>query len=682
MGKKVLLFVVFLLFASFVFSQNTKSLEDGLVAYYPFNGNANDESGNGNNGTVYGATLTADRFGNPNSAYSFNGTSNYIVADADSLPTAERTISFWFYTPDVSNHPVPFAYGGGICGTTWFQCINQGMSENAYSRESHCECNLLECPYNQPPENAWYHWVITTSAEGSKMYINGNLFCSDYSFVNNTNVTGKDMAIGVCVSTFGEAPYTDENVGYFNGYLDDFRIYNRALSSSEILELYNENGYNNNIKIELKVLLEGAFNGTDMNTGLNPGWLPLTQPYNDPQKWDYQGTESVTGIPNADIVDWVLVELRETTGDASTAIADSMIARKAAFLLKDGSIVGLDGASPLYFYNEITDNLYVVVYHRNHLPVMSSSPLTENNGTYSWDFTTPAGQAYGTGAQKNLGAVYGMIGGDSDANGVINIDDKDMDWSNDAGKSGYYPGDLNLDTEVNNPDKNDIWEPNLGEESQLPVPITWACGDQIIDDRDGQSYNTVQIGTQCWMAENLNIGAMINSSSDQTNNGIIEKYCYDNNSSNCYVYGGLYQWDEAMQYVTTEGTQGICPTGWHLPTDAEWCTLENYVDAVGVSCSANGWRGTDAGGNLKETGTNHWASPNSDATNSSGFTGLPGGYRYAGGLFFLLTKFANFWSSREYNTDAWSRDLYYENAQVGRNKYDKTYGFSVRCIKD
>lgn len=89
------------------------------------------------------------------------------------------------------------------------------------------------------------------------------------------------------------------------------------------------------------------------------------------------------------------------------------------------------------------------------------------------------------------------------------------------------------------------------------------------------------------LAQNLNVGTRINGLQEQTNNGIIKKYCYGDLDSNCNVYGGLYQWDEAMQYVTTEGVKGICPTGWHLPTDAEWCTLTQYSDPT-VDCNVFG----------------------------------------------------------------------------------------------
>lgn len=204
----------------------------------------------------------------------------------------------------------------------------------------------------------------------------------------------------------------------------------------------------------------------------------------------------------------------------------------------------------------------------------------------------------------------------------------------------------------------------------------------MIDIRDGQSYTTVQIGTQCWMAENLNIGTMVIGTTDQSNNSIIEKYCYDNNTANCDVYGGLYQWNEMMQYNTAPGAQGICPGGWHLPTDAEWCILEQYVDTT-IPCGAIGWRGVDGGGKLKEAGTIHWNSPNTGATNSSGFTALPGGNRYTDGSFFLgLGCYGYFWSSSENGLPAWYRDLNCGSAQVYRLGALKALGLSVRCLRD
>ena len=214
-----------------------------------------------------------------------------------------------------------------------------------------------------------------------------------------------------------------------------------------------------------------------------------------------------------------------------------------------------------------------------------------------------------------------------------------------------------------------------------PGSSSFTCGNPLTDPRDGQTYTTVPIGGQCWMAENLNIGTMINSTEVMTDNATIEKYCYDNDPANCETYGGLYQWNEMMQYVTTEGTQGLCPTGWHLPTDAEWCTLEQEVDPT-ITCSSEYFRGVDGGGKLKEAGTTHWSSPNLGATNTSGFTALPGGYFSSNGSFYNLTVFTYLWTSSLYGSFVWARCLYYNSAQVGREYCYQTEGFSSRCLHD
>jgi uncharacterized protein (TIGR02145 family) len=191
-------------------------------------------------------------------------------------------------------------------------------------------------------------------------------------------------------------------------------------------------------------------------------------------------------------------------------------------------------------------------------------------------------------------------------------------------------------------------------------------------DNEGNNYAIVEIGVQVWMAENLDVGTRINGLVDQTNNSIIEKYCYDDNDANCAVYGGLYQWDEMMQYITTEGVQGICPTGWHLPTDGEWTTLTTYLGGESI-----------AGGKLKETGTMHWLSPNTGANNSSGFSAFPGGLWSNNVDFYNLTRNAYFWSSSVYSSSgAWDRDLGYSYENVYRYGSSKGYGFSARCIQD
>jgi uncharacterized protein (TIGR02145 family) len=201
------------------------------------------------------------------------------------------------------------------------------------------------------------------------------------------------------------------------------------------------------------------------------------------------------------------------------------------------------------------------------------------------------------------------------------------------------------------------------------------CGDLV--PYGGKNYHTVQIGSQCWFKENLNIGLMIPLGQNQSNSNSIEKYCSVNDEANCNVFGGLYQWNNMMQWSTNEGVQGICPTGWHIPTDAEWTILTDYLG--GLSIAAGELKST---GTL-EAGTGLWHEPNSCATNKSGFTGLPGGFSQTNGFYGLFYN-AKYWSSTQDGaTFAWGRDITYNSCQVARINYRPKYsGFSVRCLKD
>ena len=163
-----------------------------------------------------------------------------------------------------------------------------------------------------------------------------------------------------------------------------------------------------------------------------------------------------------------MVELRETAGGPSSALPATRISRQAALLLRNGDIVGTDGISDLIFSVPITQNLYAIVWHRNHLGIMSANSLSLNGGVYNYDFTTSADQAYLNGQKSLGGGKYGMHSGDTNGNGEVHQDDIDNIWSVDVGKKGYYNGDMDLNNQVNNQDKNDFWFPNLGLNSQVP----------------------------------------------------------------------------------------------------------------------------------------------------------------------------------------------------------------------
>jgi hypothetical protein len=211
---------------------------DGLVARYPLDGSAEDVAGT-REGTISGSVLPVpDRFGTPAGAMSFDGVSAYIWADATGLPTAERTTMFWFYVNNEGDQDAPFGYGGGSCGTSWIMAMNQidWPYPKSLTVSGHCNVNPLALDYNRPLAGDWHHWAVTTDVQGTRMFLDGILVAENSNFANNTDVAGKHMSIGVLPSSSGFAPYTDINVGYMNGRLDDVRVYDRALSRAEIIE--------------------------------------------------------------------------------------------------------------------------------------------------------------------------------------------------------------------------------------------------------------------------------------------------------------------------------------------------------------------------------------------------------------------------------------------------------------
>lgn len=209
----------------------------------------------------------------------------------------------------------------------------------------------------------------------------------------------------------------------------------------------------------------------------------------------------------------------------------------------------------------------------------------------------------------------------------------------------------------------------------LWVSLTGGIKAGTVNDIDGHTYKTRVIGGRVWMTENLRTGKYANgdeiTSITSNNLWVVANFgawCWYNNDNGFETpYGKLYNW-----YAVNDA-RGLCPTGWHVPTDVEWTSLTNLLGGMDI-----------AGGIMKEMGTTHWTSPNLGATNESSFTGLPGGLRRSDdGTFTNAGNVGDWWTSTQFDgAKAWYRNLFYINESVAKASLDKHLGFSVRCIRN
>ena len=206
-----------------------------------------------------------------------------------------------------------------------------------------------------------------------------------------------------------------------------------------------------------------------------------------------------------------------------------------------------------------------------------------------------------------------------------------------------------------------------------------ACNNQSSVTHQGYEYDIVEIGDQCWFAENCRYLPVVSPSNDGSETSpYYYVYGYEGTdvaaaqtTDNYATYGVLYNWPAVME-------PGICPSGWHIPTDLEWQTMEMALGMSASAASSSGWRGTDQGSQMKSTtGWNNGG----NGTNSSGFNGYPGGYRYSGG-FLNVGSSGDWWSASESGSDSWSRTLIDSLDSVFRFNSYRGSGFSARCVRD
>ncbi len=245
-------------------------------------------------------------------------------------------------------------------------------------------------------------------------------------------------------------------------------------------------------------------------------------------------------------------------------------------------------------------------------------------------------------------------------------------WPKDVcGTQAYEPSTHFCDERI-------VWE--------LCGGLSYDPGTYFCDIRDDKTYKYVTIGSQAWMAENLNYGVMVTSAEGQVNDAVVEKYCYDDDVDHCSTDGGLYSWAESMDFLNTCNTnacasqistghhQGICPAGWHIPKAAEWDALATNLGGIAV-----------AGGKMKlnTTGFTNWDAVANNDGNSSGFSAFPAGFRYNLGDFDDRGSNVFFWEAIELNASFASfRNLYFGSNYLLAYDDSKLNGFSVRCLRD
>jgi uncharacterized protein (TIGR02145 family) len=646
---------------------------NGLVGFWGFNGTANDQSGNGNNGTVNGATLTTDRFGNANSAYSFDASQNAKI----SLPLQQNeiitySISAWFKTTSEYSAILAGRITLDQVGLTLL--IHGGKVFYIADGGNIQTGKLTNTNYN---DNQWHHVVGVYN--GTPGIIDPNQFAIyvDSVLVSQINVVngyvtayapinnGTDLLLGVWGSGYN-----------FNGQIDDIAIYNRALTQTEITPLYNAakvtqnlctktiQPYNVNvgdIAHEASTYIWSIFPAAPTAVITGNGTNSITIDWTNVTNGSYrlQAIETnVLGCESTAVAATInLLATPAPAAQSQTFCANATVANLVATGTSLNWYAAATGATAL----DSTAILTTGTYYVSQTIGTCESIKTAVEITITPQVTPTFAPIASTCSGFNITALP-----TTSNNGII----------------GTWSPAIN-----NNVTTTYTFTPNEGQcaaATTQTIIITTPLITSEISFLPIPPF--VNIGTQIWTSKNLDIatyrdGTPIPQVTDpnQWANLTTGAWCYyDNDPANGEVYGKLYNWyavagiyDAASLNDTTLRKQ-FAPTGWHVPSDTEWSTLNTFLGGDSV-----------AGGKMKETDVTHWLSPNADATNSSNFTALPGGCRYSNGSFDFFGSNGYWWSTSEDGiANAWSRVLRYYNGNADGYNYEKLHGFSVRFIKD
>jgi uncharacterized protein (TIGR02145 family) len=537
----ILLSFFLILISGMGFSQSVPSYvpTNGLVGWWGFNGNAQDGSGNGNHGTVNGATLTTDRFGNQNGAYSFDGIDDYCNLNSQ-LPNS-FSISLW---TAIDSFKVYHGISSELLST-----FNQNFLSSGFVFRTDAIPNKIVSGFwntngnqivskNNIQQFQWNHYLVHYSSGILNLYFNG-IICDSKAGTyvqNNQNIFLAARQV-----------YQGNNPAFFaDCTLDDIGIWNRALTPQEITNLYNSQ-------------------------------LP---------------TQTSLCLPTI------------TTSSPSSVGVDTVVI---------GGDISNDGGSSIV--------LRGICYSTSPNPNMGNQRTEDGSGTGSFN-TVLRGLASST--------AYYARSYAKNSNGVV-----------------VYGNEVSFTTSAS-------------------LPGVRCPGTPTVTDIDGNIYNTVQIGNQCWTQSNL-------KTSRYRNGDVISNFFYyGDNPQNDVIFGKLYQHSSVTDF------RGLCPTGWHVPSNGEWNTLINFLGGSSL-----------AGGALKSTHIQPtiggWSSPNTGATNSTGFTGLPGGYRNANGSYGSTLFNGGYWWTSTVtitNNSAAIKIMENINSSVRTVSTFISEHASIRCVVD
>lgn len=711
---KKLLFVLLILSVVTSYAQIPSYVPtNGLVGYWPFNGNANDVSGNGNNGTVNGATLTADRNGNANNAYSFNGLNNYIqLPFLTAINNASKlTLSFWLNT-NLAFPNSPFTVKSGAIFAHW-------IDNSAPSGPIGLQYSITASGQTGPAviggigsgsissiiPNTWSNIVFIfdgsqPSDKKLQLYVNGvfveYIIQSPTLTITNLGSLANRSVIGANVGPYNGSPVYN----FFNGKLDDIAIYNRALSQSEITGLYNagtntclpsylptsglvgywpfcgnandESGNGNNGTVNGATLTTDRFGnaGKAYRFGLNKyidlGTGGLSEnPTNCTFSAWYKIDSQYVGLYGQTSV--ILTKRQVDNGPSWTTLQISPDSVATVVVDLPSSIGNLKGNTNTFngLWNNIVGvkagNRYTL-YFNGQLIKDSIFTLNQVGSTYNM-FVGKHG-AWNT-------YFYGLIDDIAIYNRALTATEI-QNLYNSSAPTSCIANITNNDTTICR--------------GQSVTLNSSAVASGSVTDINGNTYPTVNIGSQTWMQKNLNVskyknGDIIPQVTNATQWAALTTgaWCWYNNDSATYAatYGKLYNW-----YAVND-PRGLAPDGWHVPSDGEWNSMVKFLESTADTTCIRCYQGNLVGGWLKST--NNWIGTNVGADNRTGFTALPGGSRKYDGAFFPVgVGYTGFWwSGSLVNSNAsMARSLDVSFSGIARADYLFTQGLSIRALRN